>query len=189
MADRLEIAHHTPSRTRLRWQGEGDPSTALLGAIAGAPAVYGIDYRPATGSVVLAHDRGFGIDDLATLATPFSVAVSREEIVAQRPLRAKNGAKGARAIGRRPNPVQPGPDPVRPGTADEGKWAPIVADVEAVVLLGLIFGWIRDWFAGQSPALGTIILVILSAIGLFAYWWRRRRHAESSEPELEFIYA
>lgn len=188
MAYQFEVAHRTPSRTRLHWSGETAPSEPILKTIARDPSVRSVDFRPATGSVVVVHGCDFGIDRLSTLVGPLDVAVREEPlsgVVAKRSGRVSNGSRPS----KREKPGDPGSVSADSGLRAGGKWSPIVAEVEAVVLFGLILGWIRDWFTGRSLALSTVILLLVTAGALALFWLRRRRKAEVVEPELEFIYA
>jgi len=189
MAEQLEIAHSTPGRTRLRWCGVGTPPEQLLASLAASPSVRRVDYRPATGSLVLIHDAGFGLDRVSDHAEQFGLAISEKPLPVPRalPSRARsNGARGGVVLPTEPETASASGIGAN-NTSD--KLTPIVAEVEAVVLLGLILGWIRDWLAGRNLAFGTVVLVVLSTIALVQFWWRRRLKKEAAEPELELIFA
>lgn len=189
MANQFEIAHRTPSRTRLRWRGDEAQMPEIVRVVQSDPSVRGIDYRQATGSLVLVHGSDFGMDRLERLVQPLQVEVleePQEKAAAKRWPRHSNGAgPSAKPSGSSPKST----DAAQLRSGATGKWSPIVAEVEAVVLFGLILGWIRDWFAGRSLALSTVILLLVTGVALVIFWLHRRRKDEVQEQELEFIYA
>jgi hypothetical protein len=185
MADEFEVAHRTPGRTRLRWCGAGAPSQDLLTSFASSPGVQKIEYRQTTGSLVLTHEKDYGLDQIAWEAERAGVALCEKPEPSSKPRRS-NGVGRAIVLSKGPDAASAADS----GKANTGnKWSPIVAEVEAVVLLGLILGWIRDWLAGRNLAFGTVVLVVLSGIALYQFWWRRQAKKEAAEPELEFIFA
>ena len=187
MAGQFEIAHRTPSRTRLRWCGDSAPSPELLASLASSTSVSRIEYRPATGSLVLTHDKGYGLDQIACEVERVGAALCEKPEPTRAARRSKsNGAGKALVLSSEPGS---GGSSESAKMSPSSKWSPIVADVEAVVLLGLILGWIRDWLAGRNLAFGTVVLLLLSGIALFQFWWRRQAKKEAAEPELEFIFA
>ncbi|HEX5324925.1 MAG TPA: hypothetical protein VFW40_14150 [Capsulimonadaceae bacterium] len=188
MADQLEIAHRTPGRTRLRWRGDGAPSSQLLLAIEQSPSIRQVDYRSATGSLVLLHEPSYRLEHMAGEVEKLGISLREKSTPSPRPRRPRPSANGSNhALVLTGEPASVAPEPGAAGA--RAKWAPIVADIEAVVLLGLILGWIRDWMAGRNLAFGTVVLVVLSAITLFQFWWRRQRKKDAAEPDLEFIFA
>ena len=159
----LELAHVMPGRMRFRWKGALTPPAELLSELRELPDVTRLEFRPASRSVVLQHINGLNVDAIRDLAGRFSVPVCDPP------------PPPTLASRRRTEP------PV------DGKWGPVVADLEAVLLLGLLVSWVRDLVTTRTLRVGTILLIFLTGLNLYQYWQRRqaRARAEGADRTVE----
>jgi hypothetical protein len=165
----LELAHVMPGRIRLRWHGEGMPPEGLLTRLRGADEIQEVEYKASSRSLVLLHRNGFGVEELRSIADAFDLEVREPP-----PPPTLNREKR--------EPLQPAK-----------KWEIVLADLEALLLVGLMVSWIRDLVSGRRVRPGTLLLLILTGMNLFQYWQRRQERASEpespEEPELELLTA
>lgn len=171
----LEIAHEIPGRIRLRWHGEEPPPEDLLSRLRSAPDMQAVEFRPASRSLVLQHTNGFNVERLRALSEESGVEV---RVPPPPPSLAESLAQRARA--------QSAPRESEPGE----RWQLLVADAEAVLLVGLMANWIRDLVTSRTVRPGTVILLILTLLNLYQYWvrrWSGQAEPEPAEAELELL--
>lgn len=146
----LELAHVVPGRIRLRWRnGNAPPAPEFLARLRGEAGVAAVTYRPASRSVVIEHRNGFDLHRLCALSGEAAIDV------------------------REPPPPPPLEPPRLEHPAISGKHADYVATVEGLVLLGLMYTWVRDMVLTRTFRIGTVLLLLLTGLSLYRRWQRR----------------
>jgi hypothetical protein len=162
---RLEIAHGIPGRLRLRWRGDAALPSGLVTRLESAEGVEEVAYRPSSRSLVLQHGSDFGLPDLHTIADELGIELCEPPPPAARAL--------------------PAPSP-RPGASAR---EPLVANLEAVLLLALMGLWARDLLVSRTLRIGTLLLLTLTGLHLHEFWQRRRGSRCEDEADLWEITA
>lgn len=153
----LELAHVMPGRIRLRWRGSGAPPPAeLLERLRAGDGIEAVAYRPASRSLLIEHRNGFNVEQLRRLAGEASVPVREPPP----PPSLRESGEAAR--------TEPGPH------------ADFVATVEALVLIGLMYTWVRDMVVTRTFRVGTVLLLLLTGLSLFRRWQKRVRESRSA---------
>jgi hypothetical protein len=156
----LELAHSVPGRTRLRWRSPDELPSELIAGLAAIPGVEDVEYRSASRSLVVRHRNGFEVADLEALARRQGVALSEP--------------------GPAPNPFQ-----AAAGAAPASQPAEqVIAVLEALLTLGLMFAWTRDMLVQRTFRLTTFLFLLLAGLSLYQFWLRRTSQPGTAEADL-----
>jgi hypothetical protein len=154
----LELAHSMPGRLRLRWRGEAPPPPGFLSRLEHSRRVTTLQFRPSSRSLVLETTPDFDLTELRDIAGEFDLPV-RDPAPASEP-------------------------PPRRLEARRTSGALVVADLEALLLLGLMATWVRDLFVARALRVGTIIFLILTGLHVARYLKER---FQEPEPPMELL--
>ena len=151
----MELAHAMPGRIRLRWRGEGPPPGDLISEWESLQHVIAVQCRVPTHSVLVSGDSRLTVDALRDAAS----------------------AVGADIV----DPPEPKPlfdhRPKPPVDAKDALWR----DVEAGLLVVVMFSWIRDLVVNRVFRLSTVLLIIITAMDLYRHWLRRQSNGQGED--------
>jgi hypothetical protein len=156
----LSIAHRLPHRTRLRWNGSGDPSPELLSQLASLPDVREIEYRGASRSVILHHSHRLS-----------PAARDGRDVP---PPRARKSAGSPRPKARW---LQ----------ADRERSVRVLEDL---LTLGLVGAWVLDLtMGGAGGAAIPVLVALLMGLAVYRIWQRRGPGSRSRGDDLIILRA
>lgn len=151
----FELAHAMPGRVRLRWRGDAPPPSEFITRLRNLPHVDEVQCRIPARSLLILGDSSLTVDALRDVAMTVGV-----EIV---------------------DPPEPKPvfdnRPKPPVDAKDALWR----DVEAGLLVVVMFSWIRDLVVNRVFRLSTVLLIVITAMDLYRHWLRRQSNGQGED--------